>query len=211
MKTIPVIHNGKKVPCNLYLHEDDFSILDVFFNWRIQEALTSVSGLKRPSLPTEFSIPFCCRVLDLAYAVKPLKSSPNCFEIGHIEDDFLSIKTIEIKATITEDGFTDIKKDLDFDKLCWLDCSNYKNLSFYIYQFTKDELKPFISSSKTQRHSATVHMAEIAKELKIQPVFEGKVGISVERIEWEKFNQNDEIEMKKLLESEECLFAPFQL
>lgn len=207
MKTIPVIHNGKKVSCNLYLHEDDFSILDVFFNWRIQEALTSVSGLKRPSLPTEFSTPFCCRVLNLAHSTKSSKSEPNCFEISRIEDDAVAVKAIEIKATITEDGFTDIKKDLDFDELCWLDCSNYKNLSFYIYQFTKESLKPFILESKTQRPSVTVHMAEIAKELKIQPVFEGRVGISVERIEWEKFDNTEEEAIKKLLESEEYLFA----
>jgi hypothetical protein len=172
----------------------------------MQEQLASASELKRPSLPTEFSTPFCCRVLDLAHAVKSPKSEPNCFEIGRIEDGSLAIKTIEIKATITEDGFTDIKKDLDFDELCWLDCSNYKNLSFYIYQFTKEDLKSFILESKTQRNSVTVHMAEIAKELGVQPVFEGRVGISVERVEWERVDGTEE-SVKKLLESEEYLFA----
>ena len=207
MKTIPVIYKGKTVPCSIYSHEDDFMILNIFFNWRMQEQLASASELKRPSLPTEFSTPFCCRVLDLAHSTKSSKSEPNCFEIGRVEDDPVAIKTIEIKSTITEDGFTDIKKDLDFDELCWLDCSNYKNLSFYIYQFTKEDLRSFISESKTQRNSVTVHMAEIAKELGVQPVFEGKVGISVERIEWEKVNQAEEDVMKKILESEEYLFA----
>ena len=206
MRTIPVIHNGKTVPCNLYSHEDDFMILNIFFNWRMQEQLASASSLKRPSLPTEFSTPFCCRVLDLAHSTKSSKSEPNCFEIGRVEDNAVAIKTIEIKATITEDGFTDIKKDLDFDELCWLDCSNYKNLSFYIYQFTKEDLKSFISESKTQRNSVTVHMAEIAKELGVQPVFEGRVGISVERVEWERVDGTEE-SVKKLLESEEYLFV----
>jgi len=206
MRTIPVIHKGKRVSCNLYSHEDDFLILEMFFNWRMQEQLASASGLKRPSLPPEFSTPFCCRVLNLAHSTKSSKSEPNCFEIGRIEDDGVAIKTVEIKATITEDGFTDIKKDMDFDELCWLDCSNYKGLSFYIYQFTKDDLKPFVSVSKTKRPSVTVHMADIAKTLDLKPVFEGRVGISVERVEWERL-EKIESEIKSLIEKEEYLFA----
>ncbi len=209
MKTITVLHGGKTTQCNLYSEEDDFSILEKFFNWRMQEQLASAGNLKRPALPVEFSVPFCCRMLGLAHNVKSAKSDPDCFEIATAGETTVATKVVKVKATITEDGFTDIKKDIDFDELCWLDCSDYRNLSFHIYQFKKEDLANFLSESKTARASATVHMEGSASELGIRPVFEGRVGISVEKIEWSRVDKDEEESVRKALDREGSLFASF--
>ena len=184
MNIISVIHNGESSPCQIYTPEDDPEILKVFFNWMLQETIASASGMKRPPLPSEFSIPFCCRILGLARKTRTAKNSPDCFEIEGSYDGAKITSAIEVKATITEDGFTDLKKNLDFDRLCWLDCSDYKNLKFSLIHFTRDELSGFVDGGKRDR--TTVHLRAIAEILGRTPFFEGSIGISVEELEWEK-------------------------
>ena len=184
MKNISIVHNGEDSPCHLYAKEDDPEILKVFFNWMLQETIASASGMKRPSLPNEFSVPFCCRILGLARKTRTSKNNPDCFEIEGPYDGAKVTSSVEIKATITGDGFTDLKKNLDFDRLCWLDCSNYKNLKFNLTHFTREELKCFVDGGKRDR--TIVHLRMIAEELGRAPFFEGSIGIFVEELEWEK-------------------------
>jgi hypothetical protein len=122
-------------------------------------------------LPQQFSEPF---VSYLAGLVHNPKTGPDAFELS-ASDEVTAV--VEIKATITDVGFTDLKRDLAFDVLYWLSMERYSDLQYSLYRVDKETLSNLTIDSRTPRERATVGLRKLFHELGVKPVTTGRIGI----------------------------------
>ncbi|MBN1460748.1 MAG: Bsp6I family type II restriction endonuclease [Armatimonadetes bacterium] len=156
--------------CVEYEAADEPGTLDVLFFWKTAVLLAEQTGSKKPQLPETFSEPFVCLICGLVR--KPGKG-PDAFSVA---SRGTARAAVEIKATITATGFTDAKRDLQFDELYWLSMPDYRNLRFSIYRFTRADLEQVVRQSRTRRERGTVGLAKVAAELGKKPFKEGRIG-----------------------------------
>jgi hypothetical protein len=175
MEKLSVQWNGKKYDCEKYDKSDLPKILEVFFFWKTATLLAKTTESKNPPLPEKFSERFCCLVCGL---VHKSGSGPDAFRLDN-SSKILSVA--EIKATITPTGFTDVKRDLNFDELYWLSFADYAALNFEIYKFTKEQIKRVVDASGTERDRGTVNLKKVASFHKLQPIQKGCIGIQLEK------------------------------
>ena len=88
-----------------------------------------------------------------------------------------SISAVEIKATISPGGFNDIKRDLRFDELYWLDFSSYDTLKYRIYRFTQSDVRLATETSRTARERATLNFRRFILDLNMTPLHAGRIGV----------------------------------
>lgn len=168
---LTVVYKNEEYPCIRYSWADEPKILDIFFFWKTAVLLAEQTQSKKPQFPEAFSERLCCLVCNLA--CKP-GAGYNAFRLSKTGK---ALAAVEIKATITEQGFTDVKRDLEFDELYWLSFTDYNLLKYEIYKLTKQQLKEYVKQSKTERDRATVHLKRIADTYKLKPVRRGRIGI----------------------------------
>jgi len=174
MREVSVVWHGKALPgCRRYEVSDEPGILDVFFFWKTTVLLAEHTHARKPQLPGGFSEAFTCFVCGLVHKEG---TGPDAFRVNDAGDVEAAI---EIKGTITEAGFTDVKRDLAFDELYWLSMSSYNDLRFSIYRFTRSEVKTVVDKSKTRRDRGTVGLRGLATELDRKPEVTGRIGFIV--------------------------------
>jgi hypothetical protein len=171
MEELMVSYIGNNYTCIRYNHSDEPRILDVFFFWKTAVLLAEQTESKKPQLPETFSEPFCSLVCSLVHKLGAGIDAFRLNQLGQVE------AAIEIKATITASGFTDVKRDLGFDELYWLSLASYNSLSYEIHRITRDQISRFAAASNTQRDRATVNLAKIVERLSLKPIFRGHIGI----------------------------------
>src|SRR6266478_3415596 len=133
MKLISLKWHGKTYDCARYDRSDTPQVLDVFFFWKTAVLLAEHTKTRNPPLPEKFSAPLCCFLCGL---VHKKGAGADAFRVGASDKIQASC---EIKGTVTESGFTDVKRSLDFDELYWLSFSDHHTLQFEIYRFTKTQ------------------------------------------------------------------------
>ena len=171
MQKLSVQVGHETVECIQYDLDDEPAILDIFFFWKTSVLLAEQSKTKKPQLPETFSEPSCCLVCDLVH------KKGRELDAYKIDKNNQATTRIEIKATITEIGFTDVKKKSDFEELFWLSFSGYTSLSYAIYRISKADMDPYLDNSKTERDRATVSLNKIVSARNIQPFKSGRIGI----------------------------------
>jgi hypothetical protein len=176
MEELMIPHNGSTYRCIRYDHSDEPRILNVFFFWKAAVLLAEQTQSKKPQLPETFSEPFCSLVCNLVHKVGAGIDAFRLDETGQV------VAVIEIKATITTSGFTDVKRDLGFDELYWLSLASYNSLSYEIHRITREQILRFVEASNTQRDRATVNLAKIVESLSLPPIFKGRIGIIAENL-----------------------------
>jgi len=166
----------KKCPYRVrqYQQVDEHEIVDNFFFWKITALMAKTRGHKTPQLPQTFSEPFCCYTCNLAHNLGG--SGPDAFLVRKEATNKVQ-SAIEIKATITPQGFTDVKRDLDFDELYWLSMAGYENLTYEIYSMPRSMIEGYVKRSKTVRDRGTVNLTEIVHEGNLKPFRQGYIGI----------------------------------
>jgi hypothetical protein len=170
MKMITVDWHGRSyAKCRLYEPSDEPRILEVFSLWKVAVILSERTATKNPQLPQTFSEPFVSLLCGLAHNSG---TGPDAFRL----DPQLRATAVEIKATITPVGFTDIKRDLEFDELIWLDMHQYEVLSFDLYSLGRHEFEAAVAASRTARDRGTIGMRRIAVGLGRGPFLRGRVG-----------------------------------
>ena len=162
---------GSKIKALRYSEKDLPRILDIFFFWKTAVLLATNTESKKPQLPETFSEPFTCLISDL---VHKRGKGPDAFRLDKRGE---TISAIEIKASITKTGFTDIKRDLDFDELLWLSFASYENLKYKIFRFARSELESAVANSNTRRDRGTINLMKVAKSLNKDPDFIGRIGV----------------------------------
>jgi hypothetical protein len=125
-----------------------------------------------PQLPQTFSEPFCCHICRLLHNKEG--KGPDAFDVT----DGI-VRAIEIKATITNNGFTDIKRDMNFNELYWVSMKSPEYFSFEIYRIERSRLEHYVESSKTERDRGTISLDKITKQEGIRPAFKGRIGIQL--------------------------------
>jgi hypothetical protein len=175
MNKISISWDGKIYECEQFSKSDLPSILEVFFFWKTATLLASTTGSKDPPLPEKFSERFCCLVCGL---VHKSGSEPDAFRLDKTGS---VVSVVEIKATITPTGFTDVKRDLNFDELYWISFADYKSLNYEIYRFSKTEIKLFVDKSKTSRDRGTVGLKAVADYHNLKPIQKGYIGVVVRK------------------------------
>lgn len=171
MQNQTVQHQGRSFQCVHYSVDDEPSILNIFFFWKTTVLLAEQSNTRKPQLPETFSEPFCCLNCDLLHKKG---AGPDAFRVdaaGTVTE------AIEIKATVTEAGFTDVKRTMDFDELIWLSFSGYASLGYSIYRITKSDISSYVQKSKTDRDRGTINLRKIVNDLHITPLITGRIGI----------------------------------
>ncbi|MCX6028649.1 MAG: hypothetical protein NT169_05020 [Chloroflexi bacterium] len=174
MKELTVTYNGKPYHCEKYEQADEPRIIETFFSWRIAVLLAGNIKSKNPPIPETFSEPFCCLVCDLLH-------KPGTGYDAFRQDNSGHVFSVEIKATITGTGFTDVKRDLDFDELYWLSFCNYAQLRYEIYRLSKTDIFTAAGKSNTARERATVGLAKIVETAHLRPIQTGYIGIVREK------------------------------
>ena len=171
MPKLIVQWKNKHYECAEYDQNDELKILDKLFLWKTTVLLAKQTDSKNAQLPETFSEPFCCLVCGL---VHKLGSGPDAFRLdsrGEVE------AVIEIKATTTKQGFTDIKRTMDFDELYWLSFADFDTLHYKVYRLTKPHLENFVEASKTARDRATINLQAVVNKYGLQPIHQGYIGI----------------------------------
>ena len=171
MQSLSVKHQGKSVQCVHYDVDDEPSILNIFFFWKTTVLLAEQSNTRKPQLPETFSEPFCCLNCDL------LHKKGAGLDAFRVDAAGTVTEAIEIKATVTEAGFTDVKRTMDFDELIWLSFSGYASLGYSIYRITKSDISPYVQKSKTDRDRGTINLRRIVSDLDITPFVTGRIGV----------------------------------
>lgn len=172
MSTQTVKWKGALYECESYDATYLPSILEVFFFWKTAALLAKTTETKNPPLPEKFSARLCCFVCGLAY--KKPGPGPDAFRL---DKTGLVEAAVELKATITPSGFTDVKRDLNFDELYWVSFAGYKDLRFEIYRFDKEQIRRFVDKSKTNRDRATMTLAKVAEHFDLRPIRRARIGI----------------------------------
>ena len=173
MKTLSIPINGKKYDCETYEESDLPEILEVFFFWKTAALLAEKTGTKHSPLPEKFSARFCCFACGLAY--KKPGPGPDAFRLNKRNKAI----RVELKATITPSGFTDVKRDQDFDELYWLSFAGYNALKYEIYKFKRSQIDFFVKKSNTNRDRATMNLKNVAVHYKLRPIQTGRIGVIV--------------------------------
>lgn len=171
MQKLSVQVGQETIECIQYDLNDEPAILDIFFFWKTSVLLAERSETKKPQLPETFSEPFCCLVCDLVH------KKGRGLDAYKIDNNNQATTRIEIKATITKVGFTDVKRTLPFDELFWFSFSGYASLSYVIYRISAADLQSYVNSSKTEGDRATVSLEKIVSAKNIQPFMSGRIGI----------------------------------
>lgn len=171
METLFIQDGQKKVECIRYSLKNEPAILDIFFFWKTSVLLAEQTRTKKPQLPETFSEPFCCLVCDLVH-----KKGAG-LDAYRLDENNQVTAAIEIKATVTKSGFTDVKRVSDLTELVWLSFSGYASLEYEIYRITKADLQPYLSNSNTLRDRATVNLKGIVTAKNIPPFKSGRIGI----------------------------------
>jgi hypothetical protein len=167
-----LIWKGRTLNCAYYDESHLPAILNRLFFWKTSVLLAEQTNTKKPQLPGTFSEPFCCLVCGLAH--NKLGTGPDAFRLtttGNIE------AAVEIKAMITSHGFTDIKRDLNFDELYWLSLEKHHHLRYKIYRFHNEQIGSFVARSNTKRDRGTGSLQNIAEALQLSPLYSGHIGI----------------------------------
>jgi hypothetical protein len=175
-KEIDVSWGGRNYRATKYEGSDEPRILDRFFFWKMTASMAGFTGDKRPQLPETFSEPFCCLSCDLLHNLD--RSGPDAFRLdryGNVES------AIEIKATITKGGFTDVNRSLSFDELYWLSLASYDSLRYEIFKIHKSKIEPLVRASATARDRGTVNLQRVVDGHKLLPTFRGHIGIVSEK------------------------------
>lgn len=175
MKTVSIPWKDKSYECETYEAEDLPKILEVFFFWKTTALLAEKTETKNSPLPEKFSARFCCFTCGLAY--KKPGSGPDAFRF----DNENKARAVELKATITTTGFTDIKRDQNFDELYWLSFADHNALRYEVYKFQKREIDFFVQRSKTNRDRATMNLKNVADHFKVKPVQTGCIGVIIDK------------------------------
>jgi hypothetical protein len=171
VKELVVVKDRKKHKCEEYEPADEPEILDVFFFWKTAVLLAEKTSSKKPQLPETFSEPFCCLICGL---VRKRGAGVDAFRLNGADE---VQATIEIKATITRSGFTDVKRDLEFDELYWLSLADYNSLKYEVYRFSRAEIRKCVAASRTERDRGTVNLKQITDRLQLKPIHRGRIGI----------------------------------
>lgn len=156
--------------CILYDEEDVAKFLDIYFLWKISALLAKETKTKNLQLPATFSERIVCYALNLYH--KPSGTGPDAFK-KHNESQFLPV---EIKATMTNTGYTDVKRD-GFDYLYWLDLQGYADNTLKIYEFALSDIIQAIDGRKSRGNRTSIGLAQIADSFGKSPVFEGYIAV----------------------------------
>jgi len=159
------------IGCRKYDKDDVPVMLDRFFFWKVSALLAETTATKRPQLPESFSEPFVSYLFSLAHNPG---TGPDAFELTP-EGEVASV--VEIKATITDAGFTDIRRDLEFDVLYWLSLGDYSKLRYRIHRLERASLRMVSEQSRTPRERATVGLDKVIRQIGTQPAKKGHIGI----------------------------------
>lgn len=189
MKTTTVTYGNQQFPCRKYDIEDEPQILDTFFFWKTTVLLAEQTKSRRPQLPETFSEPFCCLVCGLLH--KP-GSGLDAFRY----DEEGQVRAVEIKATITPTGFTDVKlteagfTEIEitesgvnevpingFDELYWLSFADYNAYRYEVYRLEYAQITELADKSKTLRDRKTINLKSVVDQFDLPPVARGRIGV----------------------------------
>jgi hypothetical protein len=172
-KKIVVHYKGRDYECERYSEEDVPQLLDIFYFWKTSALLADKLSLQNPQMPSTFSERFCCLVSGTVY--KPGRG----IDAFRLNASNRVVSTIEIKATTTPGGFTDIKRTPLPDEVMWLSLADYDRLAFEIFTIPRSLLKPYIRKSKTKRERVTLSLTDIVTAHKLTPTWWGHVTVAI--------------------------------
>ena len=144
VRKVEITESGKNIELFRYDESDEISIASTFFTWKTAAKLAGLLNTKRPNLPLDFTEPIVCYLLGLWH------KKGRGHDAYKLNSDNEIVKRIEIKSTVTPDGFQRIKIDTDWDEVYWLDFSDHENLNFEIFKFDKIEVLEYLKSKHKQ-------------------------------------------------------------
>jgi len=165
MKQITTIFNTTKITINKYEKSDEAAILEPLWVWKVACILNEKNNTRRPPLPENFSEPMVSYVCDLYHKQG---RGPDAFLLN--KDNKIT-KSIEIKATITESGFQEIK-NAQYDELYWFRFHAHEKLEYKIYKFSRDKIDQYLKG-KNNRKINLIKL--VGKDDK--PITIGRIGI----------------------------------
>lgn len=141
---------------------DEKEIIEPFLFWKTQVFLAEHTNIRNPPLPESFTEKLCCYICNLAWKKG---AGPDAFEVSS-NNKILSV--IEIKATVTPQGFQEIK-NYDFDYLYWFDFSQHKDMKFQICKISRtsifenspDDKKKKLSLKNYLDHGSIIYKGRI--------------------------------------------------
>ena len=145
-----------------FSEEDEKNIIEPFLFWKTQAFLAEHTDIRNAPLPEGFTEKLCCYVCNLAWKKG---AGPDAFEVSP-NNEILSV--IEIKATVTPQGFQEIK-NYDFDYIYWFDFSQHKDMKFQICKLPRraifggsvDKTKKKLSLKNYLEHGTVIHKGRI--------------------------------------------------
>ena len=173
MKEVYPHWENQSIKCIKYDPKDLDQILREFFAWKKLALIVEESNDKKPPLPSTFSEKFICCLFGFVRSTKT--TGPDAFQLNK-NNQVVSI--IEIKATSTSNGRNDIKRDLKFDELYWLNLEKYRESKYEIFKITSQQFKQFvlnINESEAKRERSNIGLNKMIKAEKINPIKCGRI------------------------------------
>jgi hypothetical protein len=165
MESLTTIYNTKNITLNKYDESDEALILEPLWVWKVACILNEKNGSRRPPLPEDFSEPMVSYICGLHHKQG---RGPDAFLLNQ---DNEIIKSIEIKATITESGFQEVKNE-QYDELYWLRFHEHEKLKYEIYKFPCEKIEQYLQGRNNRKINLINLIGEIDK-----PIAIGRIGI----------------------------------
>jgi len=121
---------GTDISVHKFDHTDLSGILKPLIIWYNAAIISQEYGLRTPPVPEEFTEKFASYIS--GYYHKD-NDGPDAFDLSN-----QSVIPVEIKSTITANGFQGAITLDNFEKLLWFDFSQWKEFKFRIYEYPKN-------------------------------------------------------------------------
>ena len=165
MQQLTTTYNAVDIALNKYNKSDEALILESLWVWKVACILNEKNGSRRPPLPEDFSESIVAYICGLHHKKG---RGPDAFLLNQNNE---IIKSIEIKATITESGFQEIKNE-QYDELYWFRFHEHEKLKYEIYKFSRTKIEQFLNGKNNRK----INLIKLICE-NDRPIATGRIGL----------------------------------